>query len=105
MSVRENVIKCLGYCSNDCSQNCPYFNVDGCIALLASDALALIKAQQETIDELISADKALKEIVRCKDCKYLLEHDSYEWECEKKFGWFPVKPDWFCADGERKEGW
>ena len=42
------------------------------------------------------------EIVRCKDCKYLLEHDTGELECEIRSGWFPVKPNWFCADGEHK---
>ena len=46
--------------------------------------------------------EAEQDIVMCKDCKYLLEHDSREWQCEIKFGWFPVKPDWFCADGEKR---
>lgn len=46
-------------------------------------------------------DKITGELVRCKDCKWLLEHDNGEWECEIKQGWFPVKPDWFCADGEK----
>ena len=32
------------------------------------------------------------EVVRCKDCKWF-----------KKRDWCKV-PDWFCADGERKEG-
>ena len=41
-------------------------------------------------------------VVRCKDCKHLLEHDTGELECEIKSGWFPVKPDWYCADGERR---
>ena len=43
------------------------------------------------------------ELVRCKDCKYLLEHDSGELECEIKSGWFPVKQDYFCADGVKKD--
>lgn len=38
-----------------------------------------------------------KELVRCKDCKY-----NDDGECIIKAGWFPVKPDWFCADGERR---
>ena len=41
--------------------------------------------------------KVGQEVVRCKDCKY----NDYG-ECIIKAGWFPVKPDWFCADGERK---
>ena len=48
----------------------------------------------------------LKEIVRCKDCN----HGQYEeWnngECVDKTvycDWYGThKPDWFCADGERK---
>ena len=38
-----------------------------------------------------------KPLVRCKDCKY-----NDDGECIIKAGWFPVKPDWFCADGERR---
>ena len=39
-----------------------------------------------------------KEIVRCKDCKY-----NDDGECVIKAGWFPVTPDWFCADGTRRD--
>ena len=45
----------------------------------------------------------MDELVMCKDCKWLLEHDSGESECEIKQGWFPVKPEWYCADGEQKD--
>lgn len=38
----------------------------------------------------------MQELVRCKDCEY-----NDDGECIIKAGWFPVKPDWFCADGER----
>ena len=54
------------------------------IAQWADDALELLKAQRETIDELISADKALKllkeqpEIVRCKDCKAFVPYEYNE---------------------------
>ena len=48
-----------------------------------------------------------KELVRCKDCK----HGQYEeWdngECTDKTVYCDMygihKPDWFCADGERKQ--
>ena len=53
---------------------------------------------QETIDSFDAHNAP--ELVRCKDCKHLLEHETGELECEIKTGWFPVKPDWFCADGE-----
>ena len=40
-------------------------------------------------------------VVRCKDCKYheyYEEHHTCEWH-----GFADVKPDWFCADGERED--
>lgn len=61
-----------------------------------ADALELIKCQRETIDELISADKALKEIVHCKECK-----KRYSIDCSASDRIF--RPDeWFCADGDRR---
>ena len=41
------------------------------------------------------------ELVRCKDCKYWSKEHAQN--CMIKQGWFPVKPDWFCADGERRD--
>lgn len=41
------------------------------------------------------------ELVRCKDCKYAIDWDEKlgcEWH-----GFYSIKPDWFCADGERRE--
>lgn len=40
------------------------------------------------------------ELIRCKDCKYWSK--EYDQNCMIKQGWFPVGPDWYCADGERK---
>ena len=41
------------------------------------------------------------ELIRCRDCKHWSkEHDQ---NCMIKQGWFPVKPDWYCADGERRD--
>lgn len=40
-------------------------------------------------------------IVRCKDCafhEFYENHHSCEWH-----GFADVKPDWFCADGERRK--
>jgi hypothetical protein len=76
--------------------NCPYEieqredeGISDCTSALAYDALALLK-EQETV-------------IRCKDCKY-----GEPWGVligcgtAKGFG-ITHKPDWFCADGERKE--
>ena len=45
------------------------------------------------------------ELIRCNDCKYYsLPQIGYsKGECLIRAGYFPVKPDWFCADGERAE--
>ena len=57
------------------------------------------KDLQKAYDEGYEARDS--EIVRCKDCKY---HDFYDnhhscvWH-----GFADVKPDWYCADGERRE--
>ena len=46
-------------------------------------------------------------VVRCKDCKHRDPEDKrcdcggHEWVKGKIL---PVKDDWFCADGERKDG-
>ena len=44
------------------------------------------------------------ELIRCKNCKWLQEYESGELQCEIKQGWFPVKEDWYCADGVKRDG-
>jgi len=49
-----------------------------------------------------------KELVRCKECKYLIDHygfmdDGYcESMREKHCLKFKPNADWFCADGKRR---
>lgn len=49
-------------------------------------------------------------VITCRVCKYRFTGEIYANCCEKqmeKTGWIveiPVILDWFCADGERKEG-
>ena len=42
------------------------------------------------------------QVVRCKDCKwhYILDGHSH---CDLDIEARDIKPDWFCADGERRE--
>ena len=62
-------------------------------------------------DAILMAGKALKqpEIVRCKDCKYLIDHYGFmdDGYCknmrETYYLKFKPEDDWFCADGKRKE--
>jgi hypothetical protein len=95
-------------------------------ALLVRDALELLKEQKETIDNLnetvrnllqhiedigqymtpiglVEDVKAFVEsrpqIVRCKDCKHWEQSNGH---CP--FNSIFTNDDWFCADGERKEG-
>ena len=48
---------------------------------------------------------SVPEIVRCKDCKYcgseIMDGIKFA-KCELKHNWMP-QPEWFCADGERKD--
>lgn len=56
-----------------------------------------LRYEVETINELPSAHL---DIVQCKDCtfhEFYENHHSCEWH-----GFADVKPDWFCADGERR---
>lgn len=61
-------------------------------------------------EDVISLLKKQDAVVRCKDCKYEFCINPNEkekiYECMK----YPIanlrithKPEWFCADGERKE--
>lgn len=71
-----------------------------------NDALAILKEQdaKEQISDAIheTAKQFRQTIVRCKDCKYV--------ECEGVEGFlvcdlsgFSHSPEFFCADGDRKE--
>ena len=48
------------------------------------------------------------EIVRCKDCKFAFQHWNNLYRCDNHYGtpngYGEHQGDWFCADGERKEG-
>ena len=47
--------------------------------------------------------KTIAELVRCKDCKYREQEEIGMVYCPNVIGgWTPN--DWFCADGERKDG-
>ena len=117
MPDREKVIKGLEYCvsSNDC-RPCEYwmeFDNAGC--QIMKDALELLKDQQNVIsglkvinDGLCEAVTEQKQIVRCNDCKHGQNEEWDNGECVDKTvycdGYGIHKPDWFCADGKRKEG-
>jgi len=43
-------------------------------------------------------------VVRCKDCKHWAEYSQLEGTGFCPYHDGNTKYDWFCADGERKEG-
>ena len=110
---REKVIKGLEVCTSvadgeSCQKDCPYYQ-EVCYGYdqLMRDALALLK-EQETANiykcpncgTWVSAEN----VVRCKDCRHCTFYDGEQLaDCMIKQGWFPVKPDWFCADGEKSD--
>ena len=53
--------------------------------------------------------KEQPQIIRCKDCKHYIDNPGYcaydrIWQENKGHVWgMYCEPDWFCADGERKE--
>lgn len=45
----------------------------------------------------------MQELVRCKDCKNF-RSENYVAPCKKVMRSEDADENWFCADGERKEG-
>ena len=94
---RDNVIKALECCKrkdgNEC-RVCPYTESEYCTEDMVTDALDLLKDQPQ--------------IVRCKDCKHLIDHHGFmdDGYCRKMREDYCIKfkpnADWFCAVGERK---
>lgn len=65
--------------------------------LLDKEQVQLLIDKQPTLDAV--------PVVRCKDCKY---YKTESGECpannedDPYYSWIP-KPDWYCAEGKRKE--
>ena len=115
-------LECCTECTNDdpfqrCDE-CPYndisISVQDCRAVLSAEALELIK--EHTIETQVQYNQGfhdgynqamseMPEIVRCKDCKYQSEPElGYTFgTCLIRSGWSPVKDDWYCADGVKKD--
>ena len=108
LTNKPNTVTCR--CSD-----CSYTNIDilghRCLVDLINDALALLKEYQKTrleiAHEMVSGSILMyqgKELIRCKDCVYWDKGHSEECDNSDSVcfhnGW--CKPDWYCADGERK---
>ena len=56
-------------------------------------------------DGYSQAMSEMPELVRCKDCHYGIRNSKEDIFCIKAIYNDKYKrPDWFCADGEHKEG-
>ena len=61
------------------------------------------------LDEDISPTVDAVSVVRCKDCKYLIDHygfmdDGYCENMRETYGLkFKPEDDWFCADGVKRD--
>lgn len=71
----------------------------------------IIKVDEEKMDIEGNAPVVDRpqELVRCKDCKHLIDHPLFmdDGYCRKMREDYCIKfkpnADWFCADGERRE--
>ena len=70
---------------------------------MESHAMSVIDSIYRGIRELPAAD--VVEVVRCKDCKWYCKSDPGHPDCDfcKRLICGTIKPDFYCADGERKE--
>ena len=97
MIDKRQLIESLTICINDECDKCVYRNKgEYCSLALLHDVRELLTTQ----DGYRPAD-----IVRCKDCKYgyMLPNSSDYVYCTKPYsGTTSHKPDWFCADGDRR---
>ena len=121
---REKVIKGLECCvcgDTSACERCGYID-DGCLdnpyifkTAIMCDALELLKAQNEIIDDLRCKPltvKDLPDVVRCCECKYgksIQDADAHEYiQCTNReypaanIETWPLELDWFCAGGERR---
>jgi len=78
---------------------------------LVYETIELLKEQKNEISrisneylKLVKVASKQPQIVRCKDCKHAVAQDCEQVWCSFVDDGLSHEPDWFCADGERKEG-
>ena len=104
MPDREKVLNDLQDAVNDywMWQHADYY------AKAIENAIALLKEQNGCENCAIAIEDRLT-VVRCKDCRYWTSEKILEYHICKRWKKTGVKNfatawNWFCADGERKEG-
>ena len=96
MIEREKVIKGL--------EKCKRYECDDCTEKGASQAPWDCPAYDNFVDSALAMLKEQEVVVRCKDCKNWVGNGADIYELPY---WLPCKgemrrPDYFCADGERR---
>lgn len=73
MINQEKIIEGLEYCSEGCSSNCPYFTVEKCWHVMASEILPILKEQEPVKPEykLMPGSTTIHEW-ECGNCGYSL---------------------------------
>jgi hypothetical protein len=71
MINREKIIEGLEYCSKGCSSDCPYFTVEKCTHVMASEILPILKEQEPVEPEykLLPGSTTIHEW-DCGNCGY-----------------------------------
>jgi len=62
--------------------------------------------EQRTFDQIVDAQPTVDAVpvVRCRECKHR-DPEDHKCDCGHAILWqLPREDDWFCADGERKDG-
>lgn len=95
MTDREKVIKWLESYLLDVMTQSDVIMLD---VSIVANAIALLK-EQNNCENCAIAIEDRQPVVRCRDCKH--------WEPERDghcpYNHIFTAPDWFCADGERKD--
>lgn len=124
----EELIAVLRHCGNLPCEGCPRKTCEGAMVNMrkAADAIEELSQEYESVAKSLTESVELvrklqsphMKIVRCKDCKHRRLNEHYGEKgylrikaiCELDTG-DPFElsrcaenDDWFCADGERKEG-
>ena len=96
MTDIENIIKAWERC-----EECRTHPVGMSQAYLDCEyTIGLYCGQDKLVRHTLDVLKSIQKVVRCKDCKYYDDING----C---MSWHDVNSgndNWFCADGERKEG-
>jgi len=97
MISRQNLMEKLNeLCDKKCPYNEPTKAIGACCSFCAIDDVI------EIVQNLPSAEP----VIRCKDCKHMIINEKHEAKpmicCFTKMCG-TTEPDWFCADGERRE--